>query len=338
MDTKTIEDKRIWEDFLKKHPEVNFLQSWCWGEFHESLGNKTNHTGFFENNKLVGVMLSVVEESRRATYLTVPGGPIIEWSNRLTVELFVQTIKQIANENSCAFVRVRPQIEENKENIHLFESLGFKPAPMHLHAELTNRLDISKPKEELLSNMRKSTRYEIKKAKNLGVEVSDKFDDRSIKMFINLQNETANRQKFVPFSDKFLTRQFETFINNNLAKLYTARLKDKILAQAFIIFYGNEAVYHYGASTEEGRHYPGAYLIQWKAILEAKKRGIKIYNFWGVAPADSSSHRFAGLSLFKRGFGGQDFAYLPAHDLVINRIKYLLNYSIETLRKKSRNL
>ncbi|KKS63763.1 MAG: FemAB family protein, partial [Candidatus Daviesbacteria bacterium GW2011_GWA1_42_6] len=112
----------------------------------------------------------------------------------------------------------------------------------------------------------------------------------------------------------------------------------KLLAQAFVIFYGQEAAYHYGAGTEEGRKYPGAYLIQWEAIKEAKKRGMTRYNFWGVAPSDKPSHRFAGVSLFKRGFGGSEFEYLHAQDLVINRSRYLINTAIENLRRHIRRV
>ncbi len=114
-----------------------------------------------------------------------------------------------------------------------------------------------------------------------------------------------------------------------------AYFEKKLLAQAFIIFYGKEAVYHYGASTDEGRKYPGAYLIQWHAILETQKRGMSAYNFWGVAPG---GHRFSNLSMFKRGFGGEDFEYLHAQDLIISYPKYAVNYIIEILRKKIRRV
>ncbi len=333
MDTKTIVDKKTWEDFLEKHNEANFLQSWYWGEFHERIGHKINRTGFFVGGKLVGVMLSIVERGRRATYLTVPGGPIIDWLDKQVVEAFVRAVRTLATENNCVFVRVRPQIEDSTQSRKVFQNLNFRVAPMHLHAELTSRLDINRTEEELLSNMRKATRYEIKKAIKLGIKVTDEHSDKMVNTFLKLQNNTAKRQKFVPFGEKFLTAQFEVFISNNLAKLYTAKLKNRILAQAFIIFYGKEAVYHYGASNAEGRHYPGAYLIQWEAIRQAKKRGMNVYNFWGVAPSDSNSHRFAGLSLFKRGFGGQDFAYLPARDLVIDWKRYLFDYIIEKSRR-----
>lgn len=333
-----IANKSEWEEFLAKNDEANFLQSWYWGEFHGSLGKTIFRTGFYDDKTLVGVMLSVVEPAKRGRYLTVPGGPIIDWDKKNLHGVFVSEIKRIAKDEKCIFARVRPQLLENESSLKMFRSLGFVPSPTHLHAQLTTQLDITKPEEELMANMRKATRYEIRKGEKIGIKITTSQDEKLIKEFYDLQIETSKRQGFVPFSYEFLKNQFEVFAKNNLALLYRAEFGKKVLAEAFIIFYNNEAVYHYGASTDEGRNYPGAYLIQWEAIREAKKRNIKRYNFWGVSPPESKNHRFAGLSLFKRGFGGEDVSYLPAHDLVINKPRYILNSFIETMREKARRL
>lgn len=336
--TLEITDKKLWEDFLNLHPEANFLQSWYWGEFHKALNHKIQRTGFYKNNKLVGVMLTVVENAKRGWYLTVPGGPIIDWKDNSQTDTFVQEVKRIVKQEACVFIRVRPQLQSNDFSKSLFKKLGFINAPMHLHAELTSQLDITPTEEQLIANMRKATRYEIKKAQNLGIKIETSNNAKTIKKFYDLQLQTAKRQKFIPFSYKFLYEQFKVFGESGNAILYSAKLKGKLLAQAFIIFYGTETAYHYGASTDLGRKYPGAYLIQWEAIKEAKKRGLKRYNFWGVAPENNKDHRFAGLSLFKRGFGGEDFEYLHAQDLIINPFKYTINYTIETIRKLRRHV
>ena len=335
---REITEKKVWEEFILTKSEANFLQSWSWGEFHKALNKIINRTGFFENNKLVGIMLSIVEPARRGKYLTVPGGPIINWQDKNLINFFAKHLKIIAKENNCVFIRVRPQLPQDEFSKKLFKDLGFIKAPMHLHAELTSQLDIAKSEEELMAQMRKGTRYEIRKAIKENIKITTSKDEKEIKKFYDVQIETAKRQKFVPFSYKFLHEQFKVFAKNGNALLYKAEFGKKLLAQAFVIFYGKEAVYHYGASTDEGRNYPGAHFIQWEAIKEAKKRGMTRYNFWGVAPIDKPDHRFAGLSLFKRGFGGEDFQYLPAQDLIINKPKYLLNYLIESFRKRLRNV
>lgn len=333
-----ISDKDVWEKFVLNYPDSNFLQSWYWGEFHQSLGKRIYRIGFFKDKKLVGVMLGIIEKAKRATYLTVAGGPLIDWSEQGVVKIFKQSLEDIAKEENCSFVRVRPQILENPQNVKLFDSLGFQKAQMHLHAELTRQIDLTKPLDQLLSEMRKTTRYEVKKAQGLGIEIKTSQDPKDIDSFYDLQIETAKRQGFVAFSKDFLKKQFEIFAKEDMVILYTAFLGKQKLAQAFIIFYGSEAAYHYGASTDEGRKYPGAYLIQWKVMEESEKRGIKRYNLWGVAPEGQTDHRFHGVSVFKRGFGGADVEYLHARDFVTNRVGYTLNWGVETLRKWKRKV
>lgn len=330
-----VTSKKEWENFVLGRPEANFLHSWNWGQFHQNLGQQIYRVGYYQGNNLVGVMSSIVEKAKRAIYLTVPGGPLIDWNDTEVTTSFGNEIVSQAQRYGCSFVRVRPQILETAGNAALFKNLRFKWAPMHLHAELTHQLDLTLSEEELLARMRKATRYEVRQAQKLGIEVKMGGD---IGEFYDLQMETAKRQRFVPFSKNFLEEQFKVFATDDQAVLYTARLNQTKLAQAMVIFYGAEADYHYGASALEGRQYPGAYLIQWEAIKEAKRRGMKRYNFWGVAPEGETAHRFYGVSVFKRGFGGQDVEYLHARDLIINWPRYLVNWSIEVLRKKIRNV
>jgi len=341
MDTIIVENtigQKEWEDFIFLHEEANFLHSWHWGEFYENLNQKVQRSAFYKNKKLVGAMLSIVEEAKRGQYLIVPGGPIIDWQDPEIVGEFVRELRKIAILNNCSFARVRPQLTDSRFSESLFKKLGFTKAAMHLHAELTSQLDITKTEEELLKQMRKTTRHEIKKAEKEKIKIVTSQDPKEMKNFYDLQLETANRQKFTPFAYEYLHEQFKVFAKNKKAILYKAYFKNKLLALAFIIFYGEEAVYHYGASTQEERDHPGAYLIQWRAILEAKKRGMKRYNFWGVAPLEKTNHRFYGLSIFKRGFGGEDVRYLHAQDFIINYPKYFINYAVETMRKFTRKL
>jgi len=107
---------------------------------------------------------------------------------------------------------------------------------MHLHAELTSQLNITKTEEELMTDMRKGTRYEIKKGIKEGIKISVSKEDKEIKRFYDIQIETAKRQKFVPFSYKFLFEQFKIFAKSENALLYNAEFENKLLAQAFVIF------------------------------------------------------------------------------------------------------
>ncbi len=336
--TKIIDQQQIWEEFITLHPEANFLQSWYWGEFHEQLGHQIIRSGFYESDNLVGLNLAVVEPAKRGRHLAIPGGPILNWNNQQLITTWVNEIGQLAKQHNCLFVRVRPQLLNTSEAVQLFKTLGFKTAPMHLHAQLTSKLDLSKDDDELKKAMRKGTRYEINRSIKLGIKVEATNEPKLLDEFYNLQIQTAKRQKFVPFSYKFLTEQFKLFAKADKVLMYRSTYQGKLLAMAFIIFYNGEAAYHYGASTDLARQYPGAYAIQWEAIHEAKRRGCRLYDFWGITEHGQTKHRFYGASVFKRGFGGQDVAYLPARDLVVNPIKYQATYLFETARRKVRHL
>lgn len=336
---RLADNKDKWEEFVLQHEEANFLQSWMWGDVNERLGKTVYRMGYFDGDQQIGAMIAVVEPARRGRYISVAAGPIINWSHSELVETWRESLDLIANEEDCVFVRVRPQLLALDTNEHTFRQLGFRPAKMHLEAELTSQLNLTRPLDEIHANLRKNTRREIKQAKKKGIKVTQFTDPAIIKEFYEMQLATAERHDFVPFPLDRLQAEFDVFSKSGNVLMYSSHTSQgELIAQAFVIFYGAEASYHYGASTELGRTEPGAYLIQWKAIQEAIKRGCKRYNFWGVVHPEDTKHRFYGVSVFKRGFRGEDVEYLHAHDLVIKKSKYLKNFAIESARKKARRL
>jgi lipid II:glycine glycyltransferase (peptidoglycan interpeptide bridge formation enzyme) len=327
-----------WDAFVETQTEANFLHSWQWGVFNESMNKTIDRIGFVRNNRIIGVCLFVIERARRASYITVAGGPLLDWSDGEVTTYFFQYARDLAKTQGCSFVRIRPQVTDSPSIRGVFQAAGLRLSPMHLSADLTSQLALNTSEDELLAAMRKSTRYEVRKAQKLGLHVSATREAADIDEFYEVQLETAKRQQFVPFSRSFLQKQFEAFLDGDHVVLFRAYHEKKLLALAFVIYYGQEAVYHYGASTEAGRAYPGAYLIQWEAIREAIRRGCSRYNFWGVTAPGVNDRRFSSISLFKRGFGGEDVAYLPAHDLVVSPARYALNYMIESIRHRVRKL
>lgn len=333
-----ITQKKVWESFVLSYVGANFLSSWNWGVFHQKLNKKVFYRGYYQGTVLVGVSLFVLEEAKRGRYLTVAGGPLLDWSNKELVATWKGDLTQLAKQKQALFVRVRPQLLEDSKNISLFAQLGFEPSPMHLTADLTLQLDITQDLDILMAGMRKNTRYEIRKAERVGIRVESSQDRNQIKEFYQHQLALAEKHGFVPFSYDFLKKQFDVFVNDNQVCLFHSYKDDTLLASAFVIFYGEEAVYHYGISTPENAKLPGSYACQWAAVSEAKRRGLHRYNFWGIAPKEEGDeHRFAGVSLFKRGFGGEEVAYLPAHDLPVSLL-YGGVKIFEMIRAKRRHL
>jgi len=337
MKIKLINKKEIWEKFvLSQHPNV-FLQSWSWGEVHRMLAKKIFRLGLFEKKRLIGVALLIKEKAKRGSYFALPGGPILlSWQKKTLIFLFKE-IRKMAQKERVIFIRVRPNIEDKWDNRRFFKELGFLPAPMYLHVENTLQLDLTKTLDSLLRDMRKNTRYSIRRAEREGVMTETTINRKDIEILYRLQMETARRHHFVPFSKEFFEKHFAAFLTDNQIALIKSKYKGEVLAIGMFVFYGDTAVYHYSGSSSKYLQIPASYAMLWRAIREAKNRGCKIFDLWGIAPAGNSHHRFAGVGLFKKGFGGLETNYLHARDLPLTWF-YWLTYLFETLRKLRRGL
>jgi len=336
MQFEAIDPAKLDKFVAKKHPEANFLQSAGWGKAHELTGEKVHYLGFYSQGDLVGSCLAIVKPAKRGRYLEIPGGPLLDWQNKPQVKHAFAGLKNLATEENCVFVRMRPNIPDTPENRKIFGQNGLHLSSMHLHAEHTVMIDLARSEEQLLADMRRQTRYEVRQANKLGIKVTSSHEKSAFGDFYQAQLATAKRQNFIPSPEDFILAQHEAF--GDKAKIYQAKLGNKTLALALVILQSPEAIYHEAASTPEGRSLPGAYGLQWQIIRDAKALGLKRYNLFGIAPPGATHHRYAGVTTFKTGFGGEQINYIPAYDLVVNPVRYQATRMFELIRKKKRGL
>lgn len=326
-----------WADFMDSYETGNFLQSPEWGRAHELVGDTIVRSGVRVDGVLVAAWLGIIKNARRGRYLELPGGPMMNWGDDKLVRMVLSEIRHTARQHNCVFVRIRPQEISNLNMLQKLQQNGLRKAPMHLHAEHTNILDIRPSEEDVLAGMRRQTRYEVRRVEKRGVKISSSQPTpEEIDEFYNIQAETALRHGFVQSPRKFLQSLGQSFGDN--IRLYRAEKDGKLLNLALVISWGAEVDYFEAASTPDARQEPGAYGVVWQVIRDAKELGYSRLNFWGIAYSSSSKHRYAGVTTFKRGFGGEDVEYVPAHDMVLKRWRYLINWTVETSRRKKRGL
>lgn len=331
-------NQQEWDKFITSHEESNFLQSWDFYEFHIARGKSVVRKLFKNGEEIIGAYAGVIETAKRGRYMAIAGGPIIDWKNKKLVKAVFEDIKKEGNKHNCVFVRVRPQLELSDKSLALMKELGLKRAPMFLSVEYAGILDLTKSEEEILAGASQGFRRKLRKAEKNEITIETSKDPKIVKTFYEIEVKHAQRQKFIAFSEDFLTKQFAAFAKNDEVIMYTAKKDGEILAQNFMIFYGDECSYHYGTSTDLGTKYSAAPLLHMEAMREARNRGIKRYNLWGIVGLDETKHRFYGVSEFKRSFGCQELKYTPAHDMILNKSKYLINKTVETIRKHVRHV
>ena len=340
MNIKEIADKLQWENFVSQNREATFLHSWNWGEFNKNTGERIWRVGIFDDDKLQAVALIIKVKAKRGSFLFVPQGPILKVaSSKYQVasifdELFA-FLKNLGEKERVNFIRISPILENTSENLNIFKSGGFRNAPVHMmHPETTWLLDITKSEDEIFKEMRKTHRNLIRRAGKEGVKIIQGTDEKYLKSFYEIHLETVSRHKFVPFAYDYIKEEVNSFKDDDQIGIFSAKYKNEIISSAVVVFYGDQAFYHHGASSSKYNKVPASYLVLWEAIREAKKRNKKTFNFYGIVE-NKPKHPWFGLSKFKKGFGGYKKELLHCHDLPLSK-KYLIAWMVETARKVKR--
>lgn len=336
---------------MEKCAEKNFTCSWNWGEFQKNFRFGIHRLGLVDNSQLRAVALAITIKARRGSFLFVPYGPNIlpEFSSggKEILKSFLDELKKIAKAEGLLFVRIQPIWENNAANNRVFRELGFRKAPAFIHAEMTWRLDLSGGDEDLLAGMRKTTRYLIRQAqKNAEIDILknpapqgselEPFD--YVEIYNELYQATVDRHNFTPFDIDYLKNEFRIFGADGQAAVILGRYKKEMVAGGIFIYWQGEGFYHQGASNQKFSKIPVSYLVLWEAIREARRRGCKMFNFWGgIDPDKSPHHPWAGLSRFKMGFGGTINDYVPTQDYVLSPL-YWAVYFFEKIRRIKRRL
>lgn len=109
-------------------------------------------------------------------------------------------------------------------------------------------------------------------------------------------SETTGRDNFagntLQYYQKFLTELQDS-------QLFFAYFEDKVIAAAIAVVSDKTMYYYYGASSSQNRNLMAPYLLQWTMICHAKKRGLQLYDFLGIATPGEKNSSLAGVTDFK---------------------------------------
>lgn len=337
-------DQKTWDKFLKEK-NGSFLQSWVWGKYLESLGGKVVYLAIKNKEEIRAIALLEIRKLFGRTCLFCVKGPILDWQNKKidkVLNFLLEEIKKISEQEKTVFLRIEPELEDEKLENKLTK-LGFiKPQLLLNQVSPTDTLilDLGKSEEEILSAMKPKTRYNIRLAEKHKVKVYKSDNIKDFDKFYQLSMETAIRNKIKILPKIYYKNLLEVLGGENSA-LFVAEYRGKPLAAIIVIFWNNLATYLYGASSGEHRNLMANYLVQWQAIKKAKKVGMKFYDFWGIAPAinnrlpanNKQQHPWAGVTRFKKGFGGKEVHFVGSWDLIYNKTWYNLFSKLTKLKK-----
>jgi lipid II:glycine glycyltransferase (peptidoglycan interpeptide bridge formation enzyme) len=196
-----------------------------------------------------------------------------------------------------------------------FKQLGFEET-QPVQPARTIVLDVQEPEETLLAHMKEKWRYNIRLAARKGVEIREAQTLAELEAWYTLLQTTGERDHFGIHTLDYYRRAWQIFAPARQAHLLLASVQDELLAGIFVCVSGAEALYLYGASSNERRNLMPNYLLQWEAIRRARAAGARRYDFWGIPATDEGDEAMAGVYRFKSGWGGRVVRFMGNYEHV----------------------
>lgn len=291
------------ENWDKKTIELkgSILQSWAWGEFLRGLGKKIHRV----SGEGYQALLVETELPMGRKYLYCPRGPLGNFDKTLA-----EVLNLAGSDRSTVFVRMEPADIPK----------GLQKSDKDIQPTRNWVLDIAEKEEAILARMKPKHRYNINLAERKGVTVRE-GDEKDLVGAYRLLLETSNRNGFRLHPQQYYWQLFKHLYPGNL-KLMLAEYKGEIVAADFLTIFGISAVYLHGGSSQRYKEVMAPYLLHWRAIQASLKQGLEEYDFGGIAPAGDEKHAWAGITRFKKGFGGREVVFPGSFDFVLSPVWY----------------
>ena len=319
-----MDTREKWNSWVASHEHAQFLQSYEWGVFQQSLGREVVYIAPGSSDAPMGEYVLGIRLPLwyGASYLYFPRGPLgsLEWA-----------LEHAPDAVSNMFIRYEPAaFPEGKTRHGSIKTRSIQPDHEWV-------VDTTSGYNALFAAMHQKTRYNVRLASKKGVQVRivserEQMHDNDAALFYQLLRETATTHTFRLHSENYYRQLIDFFTPKSpprsamtpFCRLFFAEYSGTAVAAILILYFGDTGVYLHGGSSRAHRELMAPYLLHDRALADTRALGYRYYNFGGIAPAGIPSHPFNGITRFKKGFGGESLVYPGTFDYPLRTMPYLM--------------
>jgi lipid II:glycine glycyltransferase (peptidoglycan interpeptide bridge formation enzyme) len=301
---------------------ISFLQAPFYGAWQERDGKTVVYFTARDGDTLVASGLAVKYDAPHGiSFFYCPYGPVATvW----TPELFAALrafFAPVCKRTSTTFVRF--------DSTGLEVLPGVKRAPNHLAvtASLQPRaewlLDITAGEQDIWMGMHKHARYNVRLAERANAQIAFYAPaEAPLDVFLSLMQVTSERDSFSLQNADYYKAVLQS-VPADCSFVAVCSIDGKPAATALFAAYDSVVHYVFAGSSNEFRKIAPPYFLIWNSVLEARKNGWHTLNFGGISDEVKGTH-LAGVTGFKKRFGGYEVTHENPVDLVYTPFKYAL--------------
>ena len=284
-------DRALWDDHVDRfqgHPQ----QLWGWGETKAMHGWSVDRVLINDAGSTIGCAQLLVRRLplpfRALVY--IPRGPMCAPEHAQAV--LNSLAEHAAVRHRGVALSIEPDWDQDSVFAGAVAAAGFRPSANTVLIPRTLILDLTRNDDELMADMSKSTRANIRKAMRSDVEFRKVKNDAELEQVLAIYHETAERAGFGIHEDQYYRDIFRNMGDGS--PIIGAFDGEQLLAFVWLARSGSTAFELYGGVSAEGQKQRVNYGVKWAALQAMREDGCRRYDFNGLLND--------GISDFKKQF------------------------------------
>ncbi len=306
----TTYEPSVWDDEVTRMGG-GILQSSVWAEFQEAVGRdavRSMETGQW-------AWQGFIRTAPRLRYLFLPYGPVIKQDARAALGSALFS----AEDQDADFLRIEPVGNVTAEDL---KAVGARQIA-EVEPQHTFVVDLTQSEDDLRRALDSGHRNRINTTEKRGIHITRVRDTGPTDDFLRLMADTAKHAGITNYTDSYYRLMAESLIGAGVASYYVSSVEGQPASISLVFDWGGTRYYaHTGNDQILNRKYNVAVSAAWQMMMDAKTVGLERFDFWGAAPDDQPGHKWAGITAFKKGFGGARVSTLGTWDIPIHKGKY----------------
>lgn len=281
-----------WDSLISAHPQTQYFHGSGWARvLRESYGHKPFYVCRMAAGQIQEV-LPIMEVSSR-------------WTGRRGVSLpFTDFCVPLKNQSQASPALYRMAVETGrKRNWRYLECRGGHqewPGSRPSLSFYGHSLDLEVGVDDIFKGFSGAHRRGVRKAQSEQLRVEFGSDLESVASFYRLHCQTRRRHGLPPQPFRFFENIQRYLLQRGGGFVATARIEDKPVGAAVFFCNGRNALFKFGASSQDFLKWRPNNLVMWESIKRCAALGCKQLHLGRTSIANE------GLRRFKLGFGARE--------------------------------
>lgn len=301
--------KKELDEFIFKNPYASIFQTSAMAEvYQKNKGAKPLVIAAVdqETGEIIGSLLAKILEEKPgilatfSRHSTIRGGPIFEGDRGVQSLKYIFESYDEVLDKKVLYSRIYP-LEYTPQIIPIFNDFGYR------YEDWNNYLiDLSRPKNEVWNNLKKSKKNGINRAKKFGLHFREISNRKEVRTFYELVKQRFTLRKN-PLEDiSNFEAVYDILVPRGMAKFFFVEYEGNCIATTLVLLYKNKIYDWYNGSDSNFLEYNANDLIIWSVLEWGIGHGFQFFDFGGGGLPEEQNE---GWVKFKERFGGKKENY-----------------------------